>query len=1137
MWLLLWFGCVSSPPSWRAAPPPEPNAFLWIGPLSEDGIATMEVRARQPHTDVEVYQADDMGAARCLQSACTRLQRPWIIDGGQTDDAGVWVGQITDSQLAAGVYLQALVRGSAPATSNLFVHSDNLCRDDAMEPNDTLDEAVVITGSLDDLRVCDEDWYQVTVDPGETLRVMERTHGRLTDSGPERTVAVMLYESYLQQTTRPVWTNDQDDPQDVYIRVEPGTAPVGRYDLDVAIGTHGACDSSASNDTQATAHPLDASSVVRQHLCEGQTRWFEVTPPPGERLTITAETSSMDGDVSVELIRGATSVVGTSPGRVSIEPGGPVTVAVTVYRDDMFLADGVEFELSLQTFVEGSCLHDRYEPNNSAATAVGMPLHRPVYGVLCARDEDFYRLYLGEGEGVDIGLHTPRATPSSLWATLEDPDGNLIWSTSAGHTRGARARVQGEHILRVYAAGSADSDVPGEPYTLRAGAAASCLADRWEPNAVPLDDGDTIELSRCDDSDADEITIDLQPSQSVLVRALHEDGSAIVPTITGTSGRLRTIDFRGQRASAYRSDVHDTVVATFPRTAVQLGRYSVAIDIVEPAPCVPFDPLGPNNTLLLAPNLTTNTLEATVCEGDSDWYHLPAIAGEHVVVTAENLEERDDVGLWIIDGAGVELAQGTGFVIAPYVHGPVYLVVRGVDAGEGGGIPYTLHVERRVLDPCIPDPFEPNDTPITSVDLPIGEHELTMCSHVDDWYDITVPAGGRYAVTMDEPPPGATVSLTFTSGFVVPFYSGVRLGPGVSRIHVSYVDPTLQQINWPYTIRVANDLCAEDALEPDSDRDDATAQDTLDATLCLRDDDWSAFEALHGDMIELSLAWPDNGERVRATIEGPSGRLATVASEGGTLLLEARAMASGTHWVELSLEADDLQGGGIDYTGTILTAPWGACPLDPHEPDDIAASATPLVLGAQHAGVACVGNDDWLSVQTGPVGVWVDADVPVEAFDGTESLGLDEAVEGALAERLLRVHSPQSSAPDLGTDYAVTVWPLSACGLLGEPDDLLVDAHELVVGDVFDGEACSDDVDVFSVPLLGGQSLTASVHVAGAPPVELSLLVDGVLLHQTSVDGPFLDYATAIDEVVELRVEGPSAPFAFGVPYSLEVTP
>ena len=269
----------------------------------------------QPSVDITVEDVADNNYRYCVQidydteDGAGPLGFPYGVSvnyggGGDTADSGA-----ADS---------AVDSGAADSAADSADTDVPVCVDDGFENNDSDVEAVpsldgdVYTG----MQLCDadEDWFRITLDPGDVLDV---TAAFLHAEGD---IDIKLFNDTLTEVGSSTSTDDDEAINysvfaggDYYVRVylfngnDSGVMPGNNYNLtfEVSLGDFCADDAFEENDGLASAtNVLDNDELVGQRACPDRFTEFDyyaIVVPPGQTLTATATFSHGGGDIDMRL--------------------------------------------------------------------------------------------------------------------------------------------------------------------------------------------------------------------------------------------------------------------------------------------------------------------------------------------------------------------------------------------------------------------------------------------------------------------------------------------------------------------------------------------------------------------------------------------------------------------------------------------------------------------------------------------------------------------------------------------------------------------------------------------------------------------------------------------------------------------
>ena len=268
--------------------------------------------------------------------------------------------------------------------------------------------------------------------------------------------------------------------------------------------------------------------------------------------------------------------------------------------------------------------------------------------------------------------------------------------------------------------------------------------------------------------------------------------------------------------------------------------------------------------------------------------------------------------------------------------------------------------------------------------------------------------------------------------------------------------------------------CADDASEPDDDRDTAAARPAGTHSLfhCAYDRDWSRFHLTRDASVTVTVTQSDaTGSLTVRLLDAASNVLAESAATAGVATLTTTAGTSGTYYVAV-LGDSELE---TAYDLGIAAD----CIDDPSEPDSPAPLGRESAPGTLRQRVLCAGDQDHylLAVQSGQT-ITADArfdgslgDIDLELIDpagtsvatsvGTgdvETVTTTPTVEGVWIVRVF------GKTPLDRNVYDLTLAATGCIDDAGENDDGAATARTLSPGAVT-GIVCGDDEDWFRVTI------------------------------------------------------------------------
>lgn len=344
---------------------------------------------------------------------------------------------------------------------------------------------------------------------------------------------------------------------------------------------------------------------------------------------------------------------------------------------------------------------------------------------------------------------------------------------------------------------------------------------------------------------------------------------------------------------------------------------SVTIWVRHPAAGCTDDEFEPNNDSESASVLTDGAHSGlSICDTalspvDVDWFKVTLGAAEQLDVMIEFDHDEGDLELALFASGNLNeplvYSPGLGDVEAleylSVAGEQVYVVVFGV-GGQEFKVPYVMDVARSQGEPCLPDDFEPNDSPGQASALPLAAvsgttiPDLTICPGDIDVYQLNLTCGDEFLAGVNFMHADGDLDLRLIhqdSGEVVDQSMGTTDGETVVLGAVQRAGAYLIEVSgYPvestrndYTmeiLRTPGPSCAGDSLEPNDDTNSATpvgqTSEFDNLTLCC-DDDWYRLPEGLGTVSVTLLSDPDDGAHAWF-LTNPMGAGASLACSGGT---------------------------------------------------------------------------------------------------------------------------------------------------------------------------------------------------------------------------------------------------------------
>jgi hypothetical protein len=516
-----------------------------------------------------------------------------------------------------------------------------------------------------------EAWYRVDVAAGTYLTVDLRFHA----SDGNIDLDLYLADGVTLVATSRGTTDNQRVEVDVgaavtfllrayypspAIQATPYSIVVTRDPSSICVTAPG---DTSSHDTLGTARPIASDTPYEGRICTAQPNWFVVqSVPAGSELTATLDFTNALGNLDLELYRADSPVPilrsATDADQEQIAYGASFP-GDYYYRVLGRAADSnvYTFRVNVRSTTTAVCLDDRFEPDNTAATAVLAPdrTGSTALGLsICAGDEDWYHVPLLANEALtaEVGwsaaaeltlkMYAPGASSTSA-APLREADPML---GTPREFLSYRAPIAGDYRIRVAGLG-ADQISPYELRIQHLPAPGACVPDLAEASnnhgqfdAYPLRTPPSRldELTLCN-GESDWFKVTLLGGYTNIIRLQYvADDAELDFTVFDGGGRMLGSTSAGgstgpvQPAKELSINVGGAgltlVYLEVTRTSGGNGSYNLTVDLEPFYSCKP-DRFDPNNAPDLAKHLavtaTTSSLllgNLSLCAstGEEDWY-------------------------------------------------------------------------------------------------------------------------------------------------------------------------------------------------------------------------------------------------------------------------------------------------------------------------------------------------------------------------------------------------------------------------------------------------------------------------------------------------------------------------------------
>jgi len=591
------------------------------------------------------------------------------------------------------------------------------------------------------------------------------------------------------------------------------------------------------------------------------------------------------------------------------------------------------------------CSPDDLEENDDLAVAAEGPESRTRtrHLTVCEpADEDWYRFDLELDDVLTVELFFAHAE-GDLDLQLTDPAGNLVAesrSTDDDELAWVQATEAGPVYARVWLAGEED-DTPGVEYDL---GTKTCFDDGFEDNDVEADAAtlepplSLLNLGTCLFGEEDWFVLSGVSAGELL---------DIRSVFFGPDGDLGLVLY-GPDGSVVGQGANAVHVETIVHFAWQDGDYLLRVHVPDdlagpglfydldvnlgPPPGDCLDDFEPDDTIAEARPITATLYEDfSVCEGDDDHFAFDASAGDEIVFWIDFPHAEGDVDLFLLDDSGAEVASATSLdddetLLFTALEDGTY-VARVTQVTDDGGVLgnlYNLSLEGPTGVGCVPDLWEPNDTPETAPEIPNGDWlDQTICPDDDDWYQLwlnefellEVNLGswhyfeGNADIFLLDEELNVVASSEETFGNEVFFFEVTSSGVYYLWVTLTEDEGEIEGQIYDFgVLSIIQVACSPDFWEP-NDRLDQAAYivpgSLSGATVCIDEPDFFAFDVLDGETVTVDLAFdPAEGELVVDLWDETWAVVASSAPTPDGAAVTAAAASDGMWTVEVRMTAD-----------------------------------------------------------------------------------------------------------------------------------------------------------------------------------------------------------------------------------------
>ncbi|MEC9440489.1 MAG: pre-peptidase C-terminal domain-containing protein [Myxococcota bacterium] len=673
-----------------------------------------------------------------------------------------------------------------PSGSNMEVGPLDPNCPDPLENNDTRADAVSIAQGTYDLLICgqpiDDDWYKVSLEPGETLTArLDFLHSQgnidlflFDDTGSTQTVDRSQTTADFEEVT---FTTAR--AQDMFIKVNTYSGVASNtYTLTTTITPAPPCsdDDQEDDDTAATAASVTAPGLYTELAkCEDDDDWITFDVVENQLAEVYVNFRSTDTELDIFLydavdaatpVQSATGTASDSESLVFTAPDDPNTTGAdtqTVYTywvkiDTKTRARLGSYDLLLYRDLDGNgsfgigegnadrICPDPYENNDTQQTANLLAAGAINDLRLCwqgglRNDNDYYSIFVPNGATVtasatfthangDIQLDLYRqgtALPVANSRTATDNE-----TVSATNMTGAgaiyTARLYGVGLFttkydfefELAFADACPEDTVGSPSLIDASTAGNTAPDNYPDLVLCENTEDWFEVPLTA-GEAFNVRVELNNKFGNIDIEILDDTGAVVAT-SNTDGNVEAIDYVAATAG-------DHYLRVFSRNGVFIrNAYDLWFE-TSVTPSAPFCPdMYERNdaregaaTLNIASKKIYDDMIA--CGADADWYSVSGLTSTSYALRVFFDEQPGlDLDVTIVDDQGTAVGSATG------TGNDAFVTFNALSSRT-----YFINVENvamnaiespytfildRTAAPCVDDSYEPNNNLFGAQPLP-----------------------------------------------------------------------------------------------------------------------------------------------------------------------------------------------------------------------------------------------------------------------------------------------------------------------------------------------------------------------------------------------------------------------------------
>ncbi len=430
----------------------------------------------------------------------------------------------------------------------------------------------------------------------------------------------------------------------------------------------------------------------------------------------------------------------------------------------------------------------------------------------------------------------------------------------------------------------------------------------------------------------------------------------------------------------------------------------------------------------------------TICADDQDWFWIYLAQGDQLTVRTEFINANGDLNLFLVNDQGQVVQNSTSstedfeeVAVTAGQSGTYYFFVTSyggmeniynldiellvyLDGDEETEIEIQeAEIEKEIIQPCLDDPYEPNDTRLDA--RPVGAvsiDALYICPNNEDWYSIELQNGDYMTadITFQQFYGVLELKLYGSDGGYMATGMGDHDGfkelsaaptsNGVFYLLVKASD-LRDDLAYNLTVEVEHNQtgCTDDSFEDNDILDDAALLSSGSYSsmyYCAYDYDWYRFDMQTGQDLDMSLLFSND-----------TGNMQAELYDSEMALIDESKSMSDNEYLYHHAEADEsvyamVYGMGYmeySYQMSVQQGVFEGCDEDGFEDNDTIDKPHPLASGNYPKMAACSGDSDYLKVsletnnlltvstlyETGGLSVKLYDDTPLQVIGSTSIEG------------------------------------------------------------------------------------------------------------------------------------------------------